>query len=142
MYGNKVSVLIVEDDQTTAKIAKALCEGLGCEAYIAANGIEALQFYEEQRVDLVLLDLQMPVMAGYETAYELRRVESECDKAPVPIVAVTGTPTPEAHMRSVSGGMNGCVGKPYSTEMLDALFSLYVEGYASPEMAVGSGSGG
>lgn len=146
MSGNRINVLIVEDDPGTAKIAKAFCEGLGCEAHLAANGMEALQCYEAHRVDVVLLDLQMPVMGGYETAYELRLVESEQGKTPVPIIAVTGTPTPEAHMRSVAGGMNGCVGKPYSTEMLDALFSMYVEGYApeeaAAEAAVGRSSAG
>lgn len=132
-----VSVLIVEDDHITARVAKAICESLGCKAIIARNGMEALRFYEERRLDIVLLDLQMPVMGGFETAYELRHAEMEHGKTPLPIIAVTGTVDPGNHIRSLAAGMNDCVNKPYTVHMVRELLERHVQGYRAPEVLPG-----
>lgn len=132
-----VSVLIVEDDQITAKVAKAICESLGCTAHIARNGMEALQCYDEHRLDLVLLDLQMPVMGGFETAFELRHLEQERGNTPLPIIAVTGTMEQDNHIRSLAAGMNDCVNKPYTVQMVRGLLERYVQGYHGPDTLPG-----
>lgn len=135
-----VHVLIVEDDKGTARIAKAICESLGCVASIANNGIEALQLYDECRLDIILLDLQMPGMGGFETAFELRQMEKDLGSTPLPIIAVTGENAGRNHMRSVSGGMNGCVDKPYTTQMVRKLLEQYVAGYRAPDALAGMAS--
>lgn len=143
--GRKVAVLIVEDDPTTARVAKAICESLGCDAYVAHDGGEAMACYEDHALDVIFLDLQMPVMGGFETAYELRQAEEDTDAEPLPIIAVTGTVNADNHIRSIAGGMNACVSKPYTTEMVRGLLERYVEGFrpvessTSPAYAEGAG---
>lgn len=120
-----VKFLIVEDDVSTARVAQALCEAFGCEVQVAHNGVDALRCYERSHADMVLLDLQLPEMGGYETAFELRELEEALQRPPLCIVAVTGTATKEAYLRCITNGMNECLAKPYTSEMIARLLERY-----------------
>lgn len=121
-------VMVVEDDKVTATIADAMLRSLGCDVVLACDGHVALELYQKKAVDLVLLDLQMPLMAGYEVAYEIRQIEIRERLREVPIVAVTGLMGRQVRARCLRAGMNDCLPKPYTMEMLEMLLCRYAEG--------------
>lgn len=123
---NQVKILIVEDDVTTAHVAKALCESFGCQVQVALNAMDALEFYEQWAADMVLLDLQLPEIGGFEAAFELRLTESELERPPLRIVAVTGTAeVQDIYLRCIANGMNDCMAKPYTPEMIESVLGRY-----------------
>lgn len=126
-----VQVLIVEDDPTTALLAKTMVESFGCIARVTSNGQEGVDmylqyFYEGQAFDMVFMDLQLPVMGGFEAANEIRSFEEEKNAPLVPIIAVTGTLDSRNYSQVQQVGMNECCGKPYTLSLVERLLCLYV----------------
>lgn len=119
----KITVMIVEDDYTTARVASALCASFGYETHTASNGLEALQLLSEKRFDVIFMDLQMPVMGGFEAAYEIRQDGSTKD---IPIIAVSGSVDNEQQMRSRLMGMDAFMPKPYTLEGVRRMVCEYV----------------
>jgi signal transduction histidine kinase/ActR/RegA family two-component response regulator len=110
-------VLLVDDNPVNLKVARGLLERLGCAVTTAADGEQALVQFEPKRFDLVLMDLHMPGMDGFECARNIR-ARCECIK----IIALSAT-TAQAELDSVgTAGMNGFIAKPVRIEQLrDAL---------------------
>lgn len=121
-----ITVLIVDDDSTTRRIAKAICTSLGHRVYVANDGVEAVRIYEEQRPDIVFMDLQMPQMGGLEAAFEIRQQEAELGLHDTPIVAVSGTVTSASYMQCMQAGINRCMSKPYALEMMQEQIAQFV----------------
>lgn len=71
----RIKILIVDDDTRNARLLKRFIEAEGFETQCAANGREGLEMYESYRPDLILLDINMPVMDGFEMAAEIRRTD-------------------------------------------------------------------
>jgi signal transduction histidine kinase/ActR/RegA family two-component response regulator len=105
------SVLLVEDNEINQRVATRLLQRLGLEPHIAANGREALDALERTSFDLVLMDLQMPVMDGFEASTELRRRELHSG-GHIPIVAMTANALPEDREACFAVGMDDHVAKP------------------------------
>ncbi len=118
-------ILVVEDNRINQQVAKAMLEVLGAEVGIAANGVEALAKVQGQAYDLILMDLQMPVMDGYETARQLRQL-SCCTK--IPIVAMTANTREEDRQRCFAAGMDDHLAKPVEMEMLIGILNRYLAG--------------
>jgi CheY-like chemotaxis protein len=111
-------VLIAEDNPINQKVASHLLERLGYGTSVAENGIEALEFLRQDHFDLLLLDIQMPVMDGYETCRAIRA--SEEPWANIPIVALTANALPEVRDRCFNLGMNDFLTKPVTKDRLAA----------------------
>ena len=112
--------LVAEDNPINAMILKAILEKIGLETSIAQNGKKALEIMEEQPVDIVLMDCQMPEMDGLEATRKIREMEG--DKALVPIIAVTANATTTDRNRCIQAGMNDYLSKPLNRlELLDKL---------------------
>ena len=93
---------------------------IGC----AANGRECVELARRNTVDVILMDIQMPVMDGYEAAKRIRALDDP-GKANIPIVAVTANAFEEDRKISLEAGMNGHLAKPYDIpEMLKLLDEL------------------
>ena len=80
------SVLIVEDDVATQDVTASALKALGIDAMIASNGQEALDILQKEKPDLVLLDLMMPVMDGFEFLEHFRKLENS---EAIPVIVVT-----------------------------------------------------
>jgi signal transduction histidine kinase/CheY-like chemotaxis protein len=104
-------VLLVEDNETNQRVASRLLQRLGLRPDIAANGREALDALETIHYDLVLMDLQMPVMDGFEATLEVRRRETLSGEH-IPIVAMTANALPEDRRACQAAGMDDHVAKP------------------------------
>ncbi|MBZ9782565.1 response regulator [Pseudomonas sp. REP124] len=119
----RARVLLVEDNPVNQLVAKGMLGKLGCEVYVAAHGVEALDQLENSEFDLVLMDCNMPVMDGYEASRQIRR----SGRWPqLPIVALTANAMSEERERCRAAGMNDYLAKPFRREELGALLDIWV----------------
>ncbi len=113
-------VLLVEDNPINQKLAVRLLEKKGHTVAVAVNGQEALQALEQASYDLVLMDVQMPVMDGIEATLAIRKNE-EGTMTHQPIIAVTAHAMKGDEERCLEAGMDGYLAKPIRTEELDRI---------------------
>jgi PAS domain S-box-containing protein len=113
-----LDVLLVEDNVINQKLAVKLLEKRGHTVHIANNGLEAVEVLQQRRYDLVLMDLQMPVMGGIEACTVIRRGEAGDEH--VPIIAMTAHTLPRDREQCKAAGMDGFVAKPVRVEQLMA----------------------
>lgn len=111
-------VLVVDDNVVNSKVLEGLLERWGCEVTLAHDGAEASRILIPGGFDLVLMDVQMPVMDGYETTRALRSRPGPSQS--VPIVAVTAHARPIDRSRCFEAGMDGHVAKPVRPALLVA----------------------
>jgi CheY-like chemotaxis protein len=109
-----VRILLVEDNLLNALALKRMLERRGHEILHADGGRKALEMFGSGSFDLVLMDLMMPDMDGYETTRRIRRLEGE--KCRVPIVAVTALLASQALERCLRAGMNSFLTKHVDEE--------------------------
>ncbi len=118
-------VLLAEDNPVNQRLAKRLLEKNGHIVYLAANGLEALALLDRERVDVVLMDLQMPEMDGIQATAAVRASE-RLHGGHVPIVALTAHALTGDREHCLSNGMDGYLAKPYSSEDLNAVLAEVV----------------
>ena len=111
-------VLLVEDNLVNQQIARLMLQSAGCAVEVVANGALAVAAATEKRFDLVLMDLHMPEMDGFDAARAIRQGEKARGRAPVPIVAVSASVLPEDQERCRDAGMNGHLAKPISQDAI------------------------
>ena len=108
-------ILVVEDQEDNRQILRDLLGNAGYELTEAENGEEALTAVAKRRPDLILMDIQLPVMDGYEAT---RRIRTNPDLKSVPIIAVTSYALAGDESKALEAGCNGYVSKPYSPREL------------------------
>jgi signal transduction histidine kinase len=108
-----ISILLVEDNPLNVLVAQTMLENNGARVDVAVNGLEALEKLDRGRHQLVLMDLHMPVMDGYE-ATELLRRRGET----LPIIALTASMPKEVEHDAFAAGLDDVVVKPFSPEEL------------------------
>lgn len=113
-------VLVAEDVEVNQRIAKEMLQILGCEVLIASDGLEALNAYRDSKVDLVLMDCQMPNMDGFEATREIRNYEIEEQLDKVAIVALTAGISNEDEEKCNLAGMDDFISKPFGIEDVQA----------------------
>ena len=107
-------VLLVEDNIVNRMIGAEMLKSFGLEVMEAEDGARAVKLLENQRVDLVLMDIQMPILDGYAATRALRERESRLRLPRVPIVALTANAFDEDAAQSMAAGMDAHLAKPYS----------------------------
>ncbi|WP_338764409.1 response regulator [Bernardetia sp. ABR2-2B] len=112
-----VNVLIVEDNKVNQILVKKFLNNWGAKYQIAENGQIAVDLFKENNFDVVLMDLQMPVMDGYESARQIRFLEKESNKF-TPIIALTASTLLNERERIVQVGMNDFLSKPFNPNEL------------------------
>lgn len=110
-----INVLLVEDNLVNQLVAKELLMSMKAKVIIAENGQMALDSLSEHSFDVVLMDIQMPVMDGLTATKEIRKLEKYQN---LPIIAMTAHAREEDKMRSLAAGMNLHIAKPVTAELL------------------------
>lgn len=109
-----VSVLLVEDNEMNTLLTSVIIEGLGADVTQANNGMHAIELVQKKKFDIILMDLHMPLMNGFETTQHIR----EQLKLDIPIVAITANVVNDEKNKCLEAGMNGFVTKPYTEAVL------------------------
>ncbi len=120
-------VLVVDDNAVNRKILARQLELAGASTDTAAGGEEALEMWRSGRYDLVLADLQMPLMDGFELTRRIRRAESVERRHRIPILAVTASAFEEEEQKSRAVGMDGLITKPIAIEQLEATLDTWLK---------------
>ena len=122
---DKLKILLVEDNLINEKVAKVSLDRLGHEVAVAREGKTAIAMYRINTYDLVLLDIKMPGMDGFEVAREMRKIENlDSKKKKVRIIALTSEDFDGIRKNCFAAGMDGMLRKPFNfTEISNILKS-------------------
>jgi two-component system sensor kinase len=112
-----IRILLADDSPVNQEVAVGLLEFKGYEVRVANNGLEALAAIQSDRFALVLMDLEMPKMDGFEATAAIRAHEAGLEYS-TPIIAMTAHATQEIQERCAAAGMNGYVSKPVDPDKL------------------------
>lgn len=115
-------ILVVDDDDTNRLVVRLLMERRGHEIIEAASGQIALETLSVEDVDLVFMDLSMPMMDGFETVRRFR--SSTKGDRQIPIIALTAHTTQEDRRKCFEAGMNGLIAKPLNVTSVDTVMAL------------------
>jgi CheY-like chemotaxis protein len=126
--GDSLVILVAEDVAINMKLIKAILEELLPQAVIfeALNGQAAVEIVTSRKVDLVLMDVQMPVLDGMEATRRIREWEVRNGKEPIPIIALTAGALKEEQKRALDSGMDEFLTKPLEPVKLEAVFRKYL----------------
>ena len=114
--------LVVDDDLVNRIVARKHLENLGCRVDEAVDGKDCLTQYQHKQYDLILMDLQMPSVDGFQATEQIRQLEQSSGLKRVVIVALTASVVGEVWERCKSAGMDGYVGKPFKLgELMEQL---------------------
>jgi PAS domain S-box-containing protein len=129
-------ILIVEDNPENVVLLRAYLANASLSLHFASNGVEAVKKRKKTNYDLVLMDVQMPVMDGYTATREIRAWEQAQGKAPVPILALTAHALSGAAEESKQAGCDGHLTKPVERNDLVAAIAKYAKTTVRPVEAV------
>jgi len=118
------NVLLVEDNDINQQVAKEILEGAGLKITLANDGQEAVNAVKENEYDVVLMDVQMPVMDGYTASREIRK---DYRFRKLPIIAMTANAMAGDREKSLEAGMNDHVAKPIDTNELFGTLAKWIE---------------
>ena len=143
-FEKQLRILVAEDNEINQKLIQRILQTAGYEVDMVDNGSEAVEFASRNQYDFILMDLQMPLMNGYEATKRIRNAEcgmrnsnrensdsnstfpiphSEFHK--VPIVALTGSNPGDKMEKCLGVGMSDCIGKPLSRDQLVSLIKKW-----------------
>ena len=122
--GRKLRILVAEDNIINQKVAGKMLERLGHVYDVAANGAEAIEMCRMIDYDMVLMDMEMPVMDGLEATKELTKIKDELNKFPI-IIAMTANAMAEDQKRCLDAGMKDFLAKPVTLQSMQAMFMTW-----------------
>ena len=118
------SILVAEDNPINQKVVVLTLRYLGLTCDVAKNGFEALQMYKEKRYDIILMDMQMPILDGTNASTKIRSFESsENINNSTYIIALTANASSEDKQTCLDAGMDNYISKPFRKESLKAVLS-------------------
>jgi CheY-like chemotaxis protein len=122
-------VLIVEDNELNMFIAATLLKGIlpKCTIFEALNYSSALNIFEYEKPDLVFLDLEIPVLSGFEIAGQMREMEKRMEREETTVIALTARVTAETRMNCIDAGMNDYLTKPIELNELHRVLVDFLE---------------
>lgn len=129
-----LTILAVEDNPMNQKLVLQVIKRLGYTAKLAENGQQALDMLQEGHFDLILMDIQMPIMDGYQTTRHIRNTL----KSTIPIIAMTAHALASEREQCLQAGMNDFLPKPFQMEDLDQMIKHYGFSNESPPPIVES----
>jgi signal transduction histidine kinase/AmiR/NasT family two-component response regulator len=133
--GGALRVLAAEDNPTNQLVLKTLLAQAGMEVHLVSDGQAAVTAWRGGRWDVVLMDLQMPVMDGLAATRAIRELEASEGRARTPIVAVTANAAAERAAEYLEAGLDGVVPKPIQFAQLLAAMGAALDAVRAPEEA-------
>jgi len=118
-------ILIVEDQEDNRSILRDLLTAAGYELIEATNGAQGVELAQRERPDLILMDIQLPIVDGYEAT---RRIKANAELKRIPIIAVTSYALSGDEAKARAAGCDGYVTKPFSPRQLLAKVREYLPG--------------
>jgi two-component system, sensor histidine kinase and response regulator len=118
-----LNILVAEDNPINQRVASQMLHRAGHRVTMLDNGREVLDAVQRQTFDLLLLDIQMPELDGWEATRLLREAEAEQNRPRLPIIAMTAHAMPGDRERCLAAGMDGYLAKPIDVAQLDELLS-------------------
>jgi len=109
----KAKILLVEDNENNRYLTKFLLEREGLRVDTAQNGFQAIEKAHAEKPDLIIMDIQMPEMDGYETA---RRLKNDPELSQIPVVGVSSYAMPGDRDKAIRAGFAGYIEKPVNPE--------------------------
>ncbi|MBK1706502.1 response regulator [Halochromatium glycolicum] len=123
----RARVLVVEDNPVNETVERLMMTRLGVDTIVAENGQEAIETINRDReIDLVLMDVQMPVLNGLEATRQIREREKENDLSPIPIIAMSASALMRDRDACKAAGMNDFLSKPIKRQELDHILAQWL----------------
>jgi chemosensory pili system protein ChpA (sensor histidine kinase/response regulator) len=120
-----VTVMVVDDSITVRKVTSRLLERHNMQVVTAKDGVDAVTLLQEQRPDVMLLDIEMPRMDGYELARHMRSTPELSD---IPIIMITSRTGDKHRSRAIELGVKRYLGKPYQeAELLENIYTVLAD---------------
>ncbi len=126
-------ILIVEDNRTNQVVAAGMLRLLGCTSSVAENGVQAIAAWQNGNWDLILMDISMPEMDGYQATANIRRLEEQSGQH-IPIIAMTANTQPADIEHCRAAGMDDHLAKPLTLETLTARLQHWLNWQDSPQL--------
>ncbi len=128
-----LKILLVEDTILNQRLVKKIVEKWGYKLDVANNGLEAIELHTKNVYDIILMDIQMPIMDGYTATQNIRAMDS-VQKKSVPIIALTAHASQEEAEKCIKLGMNTYISKPFNPDFLrNAILQLTSKQLINPE---------
>lgn len=117
IFEQGIKILVAEDDEATRVLMKKILKTFGLEADLVDNGLDAIQYYTSREYNLVIMDIQMPIMDGFETVQMIREYEKETNTR-TPVVALTAYVSEHDRTMCFNYGMDDVLTKPVDLEQI------------------------
>jgi len=117
-------ILVVEDNQTNQRLIQLVLQKLGHHCDLAVNGQQGVDMFNTSKYDLILMDLHMPVMDGFEATANIRA--SGKDNCDLPIIALTADVRPGIEQRIIDAGMDAYISKPFEVPVLATSIATFL----------------
>ncbi len=121
------NVLVTDDYAPNLVVVTAMLDMMGYDYDLAENGVEALQKLQETAYDVILMDVQMHGMDGFETTRRIRAYEAENERPPAPVIAMTAHMMESDKKRCLDSGMVGFISKPFDPAQLEARLREFIK---------------
>lgn len=113
-FKKNLRVLLVEDNVLNQKLMSINLSKLHCIVTLANNGLEGVEWFKKQQYDVILMDLMMPVMDGFESSKMIRKIEREENLEYTPIIAFTANTLNNDFKKCLENGMDYLMEKPFN----------------------------
>jgi len=129
---SKGKICVVEDNDLNVIYISRLLEKWKLDYHVCNNGLEACEYLANNEVDIILMDLQMPIMDGFEATKEIRKLEG--DNSKVPIVALTASTFLSKKQAAEDVGMTDFLSKPFTQDQLSQLLDKYLPSHSNHQL--------
>jgi CheY-like chemotaxis protein len=120
--------LIADDYLINQELTKEMMELMGCVVDVAEDGVVALENYINNTYDVIMMDVQMPNMDGYEATKKIREIENSTGRSHTPIIAITASALKGDEEKCLKAGMDDYISKPIKGENLENTLAKYIGG--------------
>ncbi len=130
--GTPLHVLVVDDNAVNRKVMGAILQSVEAVVTFAENGEEAVRFAQIQHIDLIFMDIRMPIMDGVDATRRIRAWEGQAGRTPTPIIAVTANNLDEHRDEYLAAGIDECLHKPVKAQQLKAIVEEVADQRTAP----------